>query len=73
MSAPLQQVALFDPPPADDALGEAYSQTNTPEDRRAHGITLTPHWLVDRNFDCSRWVSLPKDLNFEKGDIQCRF
>ena len=41
------QADLFDPPTADDALGEAYSLANTPEDRRVHGITLTPAWLVD--------------------------
>ena len=52
MSVPLQQqVELFDPPTADDALGEAYSQANAPEDRRVHGITLTPAWLVDRMLD----------------------
>ncbi len=48
MPATLAQADLFDAVAADDALGEAYSNANTPQARRADGITLTPPWLVER-------------------------
>jgi adenine-specific DNA-methyltransferase len=33
---------------AQDRAGEAYCVENSPADRRPHGITLTPEWLVEQ-------------------------
>ncbi len=51
MTPPIAQAELFEGPAADDALGIAYSLANTPQERRQHGITLTPAWLVDCMLD----------------------
>lgn len=51
----MQQALLLDVPgggePLDDLLGENYCVENEPQSRRAHGITLTPIWLVEHMLD----------------------
>ena len=45
------QTELFDPPAVSDVLGEAWCVQNDAASRRSQGITLTPHWLVERMLD----------------------
>lgn len=51
MSTPFAPVDRFEPPVADDVLGNVFSEANSPQVRRADGITLTPPWLVQRMLD----------------------
>ena len=45
--AGLAQRELFEPPTSADRLGDAYCEAHDGPARRAHGITLTPPWLVE--------------------------
>ena len=47
----VRQAELFDSGPRSDALGEAYCVDHDAASRRRQGITLTPHWLVERMLD----------------------
>ena len=47
----VQQAELFESGPMSDAVGEAYCVEHDAASRRSQGITLTPHWLVERMLD----------------------
>ena len=50
-TASSRQAELFEPGSNADALGDTFCIDNDAQSRRAHGITLTPPWLVGRMLD----------------------